>query len=60
MMIVRFTLPDPMPPTLTTAMTLERVRRAEAGLELLGRYLPAAATSEPGAAGQALISPSVR
>lgn len=45
---------------LATAMAVERVRRAELGLELLGRYLPEAATSEPGAADQALISPSVR
>jgi hypothetical protein len=45
---------------LATAMAVERVRRAELGLELLTRYLPEAVTSELGAADQALISPSVR
>jgi Peptidase family U32 len=45
---------------LATAMAVERVRRAELGLELLARYLPEAVTSELGAADQALISPSVR
>lgn len=45
---------------LATAMAVERVRRAELGLELLARYLPGAVASEPGAADQALISPSVR
>ena len=45
---------------LANAMAVERVRRAELGLELLARYLPEAAASELGAADQALISPSVR
>ncbi len=45
---------------LATAMAVERVRRAELGLELLARYLPDAAASDLGAADQALISPSVR
>lgn len=45
---------------LATAMAVERVRRAELGLELLVRYLPEAVASELGAADQALISPSVR
>jgi Peptidase family U32 len=45
---------------VATAMAVERVRRAELGLELLARYLPEAVTSELGAADQALISPSVR
>jgi hypothetical protein len=45
---------------VATAMAVERVRRAELGLELLARYLPEAVTSELRAADQALISRSGR
>jgi Peptidase family U32 len=45
---------------VATAMAVERVRRAELGLELLARYLPDAVTSELRAADQALISRSGR
>jgi hypothetical protein len=46
--------------TVATAMAVERVRRAELGLELLARYLPEAVTSGLRAADQALISRSGR
>jgi hypothetical protein len=41
-----------------TAMAVERVRRAQLGLELLARFMPDAVTSELGARDQALISRS--
>jgi hypothetical protein len=44
----------------TVALSRERVRRARIGIELLGRYYPDAVTSEPGAAGLALVQASAR
>jgi hypothetical protein len=43
--------------TVVTALSRERVRRAEIALELIGREAPGAATSDPGAGGLALVAP---
>jgi hypothetical protein len=43
---------------VVTALSRERVRRAAIALELIGRELPGAAMSRPGAEGLALVAPA--
>jgi hypothetical protein len=42
---------------MVTALSRERVRRAEIAIELIGRTLPDAVMSAPGASGLALVAP---